>query len=64
MVKGDIVLYKHREGQEFYGVIKQRVSLEGFSVDVLTNAPAQNWAAGFICHVKKLEVVERVNEQR
>ena len=60
MVKGDIVIYTHREGQSFYGVIVRKVSVDGFAVDVLTNAPAKNWAASFTCHKNKLELLEAV----
>lgn len=60
MVKGDIVIYTHRAGQSFYGVIVRRVALDGFAVDVLTNAAAQNWASSFTCHRNKLELLEAV----
>lgn len=58
MNKGDIVLYKHREGMEYYGIIERDLPRDRFSVDVLTDASRHNWATGFVCTIDKLEVVE------
>ena len=62
MVKGDIVKYTHREGQEFYGVVKRQITRDGYSVDILTHTNMRpiGWADGFTCHINKLELVEGV----
>ena len=63
MVKGDIIHYKHREGMEFYGIVKENPERQHVRLYLMLGKKYDGryeWNTDFRAKVERVTVLEAV----